>query len=179
MGQPADHPPVLLLLAAFSRHGAALQRAYEKAEAEFGPVALSSDLFDFANTDYYEPSMGHGLKKQFFAYDRLIDPVELPRIKLLTNRWEEELAARGEFAEPRPLNLDPGYLTLAKLVLASTKDHAHRLYLGQGIFGEITLQYLRSGGWTPHPWTFADYRSGVYFTFLDRCRKLLLERQKR
>lgn len=79
----------------------------------------------------------------------------------------------GRHAESRPLNLDPGYLTPAKLVLASTKDHAHRIYLRDGIFAEVTLVY-RKGKWQPLEWTYPDYRRDDYQQFFTRCRERLL-----
>ncbi len=116
--------------------------------------------------------MGADLKKQFFACERLIDPAQLIDLKLQTNRWEEEFAAQGAFPEPRPLNLDPGYITLAKLVLASTKDHSHRLYLGRGIYAEITLSY-RAGRWQESEWTYPDYRRADFQQFFVECRDYL------
>ncbi len=113
--------------------------------------------------------MGAGLKKQFLAFERLIDPAQLVNFKLQTNNWETQYAALGNHAESRPLNLDPGYITLAKLVLASTKDHSHRIYLSQGIYAEITLSF-RSGGWQPSEWTYPDYRRADFQRFFDDCR---------
>ena len=115
--------------------------AREQCDQQFGPIALASDAFDFTETDYYAATMGADLKKQFLAFERLIDPAALADIKRQTNEWEAEYAALGRHAEPRPLNLDPGYITPAKLVLASTKDHAHRIYLRDGIYAEVTLAY--------------------------------------
>jgi hypothetical protein len=191
MGQPSQHSPVLLLLAAFSRHGAALDWARQKAAEAWGPIALESPPFDFVETHYYDATMGPGLKKVFFAFQRPVDPAELVDIKLSTNRWEEEYAAcqchpasvplaepvppctsQCHPAEPRPLNLDPGYLTLAKLVLASTKDFAHRIYLSRGIYAEITLQY-RHHRWQHHEYTFPDYRRADYQQFFTQCREML------
>jgi hypothetical protein len=116
--------------------------------------------------------MGEGLKKQFFAFERLIDPGALAGIKRQTNEWEAEYAALARHPEPRPLNLDPGYITAAKLVLASTKDHAHRIYLCDGIFAEVTLSY-RAGQWQPLEWSYPDYRRDDYQSFFTRCRELL------
>jgi hypothetical protein len=172
MGQANPTSPVLLMLAAFSRHEDALRWAREKTEAAWGPVVLASPAFEFTETDYYENTMGGGLKKQFLAFQRLIDPAQLIDLKLETNHWESEYAALGRHAEPRPLNLDPGYITLAKLVLASTKDHSHRLYLGRGIYAEITLSF-RSGAWQPSEWTYPDYRRMDFQNFFIQCREHL------
>ena len=117
--------------------------------------------------------MGTDLNKQFLAFERLIDPAALADIKRQTNDWEAEYAALGRHAEPRPLNLDPGYITPAKLVLASTKDHAHRIYLRDGIYAEVTLAY-RHRQWQPLEWTYPDYRREDYQRFFTRCRDYLL-----
>ncbi|MEX2111591.1 MAG: DUF4416 family protein, partial [Pirellulales bacterium] len=169
MGDIHQPEPVLFLLAAFSRHAAALDWARQRAEAAWGPVALESPHFEFRETDYYEPTMGAGIQKCFFAFESLVDPVVLADRKIETNAWELEYATRAGHAEPRPLNLDPGYLTPAKLVLASTKDHAHRLYLARGIFAEVTL-YYKDRRWQHRDWTFPDYRRDDYQQFFSACR---------
>ncbi|MDA7979570.1 MAG: DUF4416 family protein [Pirellulales bacterium] len=171
MGDLRPRENVMLILAMFSRHARALAWARDKAEHQYGSIALASELLPFDQTNYYEADMGTPLQKQFLAFERLIELDDLPDIKLQTNAWEVELAATGEYEERRPLNLDPGYLCLGKLVLATTKDHAHRIYLRDGIFAEVTLHYDRTAGWQPNGWTFADYRVPKLWGFLDRCRK--------
>jgi hypothetical protein len=173
MGDITNPVPVLLLVAASSRHDAALAWARETIEREIGPLALVSDAFDFTETEYYAATMGDGLKKQFIACERPIDPGELARIKRQTNAWEAQYAALGRHPESRPLNLDPGYVTAAKLVLASTKDHAHRLYLADGIYAEVTLAY-RQKQWQPLDWTYPDFRRADYQAFFTACRAKLL-----
>jgi hypothetical protein len=172
MGQPSPHSPALLLLAAFSRYDAALAWARRRAVEAWGSIALESPAFAFTETDYYESTMGPGLKKAFFTFTTPFDPGELVRCKLLTNQWEAEYAAAAGHPEPRPLNLDPGYLTLGKLVLASTKDFAHRIYLSEGIFAEVTL-YYRHHVWQHHQYTFPDYRREDYQRFFSQCRQML------
>ncbi|NUQ61955.1 MAG: DUF4416 family protein [Pirellulales bacterium] len=172
MGQPSPHSPALLLLAAFSRHEDALDWARRKATDAWGPPALESPAFDFRETHYYEPTMGPDLRKIFFAFTVPLDPADLVDVKLETNRWEETYAGMAEHLEPRPLNLDPGYLTLGKLVLASTKDFTHRIYLNRGIYAEVTL-YYKHRRWQHHEWTFADYRREDYQEFFSRCRDYL------
>lgn len=167
--------PVLLMLAAFSRHEDALDWARDRAERSWGPVALASHHFIFDQTDYYTPTMGSDLRKQLVAFQELVDPEQLVACKHLTNAWEAEYAASGRHPEARPLNLDPGYITPAKLVLASTKDFAHRIYLARGIYAEVTLQY-RHGAWQPLPWTFPDYQRADYHEFFSTCRDRLVRR---
>jgi len=172
MGEPTPHSPALLLIAAFSRHDAALDWARDRAVEAFGSIGLESPVFEFSQTDYYEPTMGPELKKVFFTFDRPFDPADMVDVKLQTNAWEQEYAEQAGHDEPRPLNLDPGYLTLAKLVLASTKDHAHRIYLERGIYAEVTL-YYRDRRWQVREWTFADYRREDYQQFFSQCRQRL------
>lgn len=166
------------ILVAFSRHAAAFAWAIEQVTASWGPLALASVPFDFVETDYYRPTMGPDLRLQLFAFALRMDAAELVERKLQTKLWEQSYVRLGIHSEPRPLNLDAGYLTKAKLVLASTKDHAHRLYLGRGVFGEITLVY-RDRHWQPHPWTYPNYRREDYQEFLSRAREQLrqLERE--
>ena len=173
MGEIHASAPALLIFAASSRHEAALDWARDRSAGAYGRIALSSPAFGFTETDYYTATMGSGLKKQFFAFERLIDPAELAAIKRQTNDWEAQYAALGRHPEPRPLNLDPGYLTAAKLVLASTKDHAHRIYLRDGIFAEVTLTF-RQRKWQRHEWTYPDYRRDDYQRFFVECRDWLL-----
>lgn len=176
MGQIHLHPPVTPILAAFSRHDEALDWAHTRACQLWGPAALASPRFEFSETDYYEPTMGAGLKKCFWAFERPADPRELAEWKIQTNQWEEDYARSAGHSEPRPLNLDPGYLTPAKLVLASTKDHAHRIYLAEGIYAEVTL-YYRDGRWQAREWTFPDYRRADYQEFFSAVRLLIKGRK--
>jgi len=172
MGDINDPKPALLLIAVSSRYDEALAWAEQRTCGEFGPLRLQSEAFEFTETDYYQATMGTELKKQFLTFETLIDPGTLPQIKRLTNAMEQEYAQQHEHPEPRPLNLDPGYLTLAKLVLASTKDHAHRIYLAEGIYAEITLNY-RNRGWQQSDWTYPDYQRPDFQAFFTRCRQTL------
>jgi hypothetical protein len=177
MGQIAAHRSVLLITAAFSRYPNALQWAREQTEIDWGPIALESDLFHHDETHYYDASMGTGLTKTFWAFEQLVDPGLLPQLKIRANAWEEEYQQISSHLEQRPLNLDPGYLTEAKLVLASTKDRDHRLYLRDGIYAEGTL-YFHQGTWKTRPWTYPDYQRADYHEFFTRCREYLRRRYK-
>jgi hypothetical protein len=172
MAEPRAAAPVLLVVAAFSRHETLLARARARLEATYGPVALASAVYAFDQTTYYEATMGSGLRKQLWAFRDLIPQDRLPEIKLASNALERELAAEQAAALPaaRPINLDPGYLVMGKFVLATTKDQAHRLYLRDGIYAEVTLHY-RGGAFQPWPWTYADYRLSEVIAFLGEARE--------
>ena len=143
----------------------------------YGAVDVASDSMPFDFTHYYDDQMGGGLHRQFVAFERLIDPSDLAGIKLATNGLEDEFsAAAAPGAAKRPVNLDPGYIAPSKLVLASMKDFSHRIYLANGVYAEITLQY-HHGCWDSLPWTFPDYGSGRYDAFLTAARKRLREQQ--
>jgi hypothetical protein len=168
----------MLVVAAFSRHAVALAWARSRLEEAYGPPAAVSAPLVFDQTDYYTPTMGPDLRKQFLAFAGLREPDELAAIKLHTNALEEELAASGTYAEARPVNLDPGFLNLGKFVLATTKDQAHRIYLRQGIFAEVTLRF-HAKAFEPWPWTYADYRQPVVLEFLAEARRIYRRSHKR
>jgi hypothetical protein len=170
MAEPQLPVPVLLVVAAFSRHPEALAWAHQRLEREYGPILRAGDPFDFHHTSYYEPTMGAGLRKQLFAF-KLVAADCLPGVKLRSNALEREFAATGAYPEPRPLNLDPGVLSLGKFQLATTKDQAHRIYLRDGIFAEVTLRF-QAGAFEPWPWTYADYREPAVRAFLKELRDL-------
>jgi hypothetical protein len=169
MAEVRSPSPVLLVVAAFSRHHQALEWGGERLQSRHGPVALTSEPYPFVQTDYYADQMGTDLLKLFFAFEKLVPADCLPELKHATNRLEDELARSGQFPEARPLNLDPGILTLGKFQLATTKDQAHRIYLRDGIFAEVTLRY-QDGAFHPWPWTYADYRQACVNDFLLRAR---------
>ena len=171
MGQIEQHRPVLLIAAITSRHPSAIQWAIEKGVGEWGEISLQSPLFDFTETSFYNESMGHDLKKTLVAF-QLTDPAKLADIKIQSNNWESEYTSNNDHPEARPLNIDPGYITEAKLILATTKDRDHRIYLRDGIYAEITL-YFHAKGWTKSRWTYPDYQRADFQSFFTDCRNHL------
>jgi hypothetical protein len=175
MADPRTPDQVLLVVAAFSRHAAALARGREELSRLFGPIGVAAEPFSFCETDYYEPTMGPGLLKQLVAFQELVPPEVLADIKHRTNALERRIAETGEFPDIRPINVDPGILTLGKFVLATTKDQAHRIYLRDGIFAEVTLRY-QAGAFETWPWTYADYRRPEVHAFLKTARSYYRDR---
>ncbi len=178
MGDIRQHQPVLLVTAASSRYDDALIWARARVERDWGPTALVSERFDFSETRFYEASMGTEIKKELWAFERLVDPAQLAELKHISNDVEDEFRRLHDYPEPRPLNLDPGYLSEAKLVLATTKDRDHRLYLDRGIYAEVTL-YYHGRAWQSRPWTYPDYQRSDYHQFFTRCREYLRQRYGR
>jgi hypothetical protein len=144
----------------------ALSRAKIILQRKFGKIDFISPVLAFCYTDYYEKEFGKDLKRQFVSFRRLIDPSQLYRIKLNTNKIERELSRRAR----RLVNIDPGYLDLAKLVLASTKDYNHRIYLKKGIYAEVTLFY-RDKAFRSWEWTYPDYKSPEYLAIFQKIRE--------
>ncbi len=160
----------MLVIACFSRHPEALAWAGDRLTERFGDVVLTSPDFDFHQTTYYEPTMGPNLKKRFLAFRDLVPSDCLADVKLFTIDLERQLAQTKQFPDLRPLNLDPGLLQMGKFLLATTKDQAHRIYLRDGIFAEVTLRF-HDGVFDVWPWTYRDYREPAVLAFLQQARE--------
>ncbi len=150
MGDAHSPSPVLPFVAVTSRYADAIEWSLAQWAELCGAPLAQSDLLTFDQTDYYRPSMGDDLRKCLAVFAPHADPAQLVAWKLQSNRLEQRYAAEFLHPQTRPVNIDPGYVTLGKLVLASTKDHAHRIYLDRGIYAEVTLQY-RGGAWQSLP----------------------------
>ncbi len=171
--------PVIRFCAVISGDALIRRRAIEKLESHWGEIFHQSDPLPFEAGGYYAGSMGEHLQKELIGFRQPCDAAELADWKLWTNTLETQVAAAesaaesaAEAAPARPLNLDPGYITQAKLVLATTKDRDHRVYLRDGMFGEITLTYTAKK-WVHHRWTYPDYRTAAVAEFATTCRNHL------
>jgi hypothetical protein len=157
--------PVKLIAPMLAADPASFQPAQEALEERFGPLDFVSNDLPFTFTRYYAEELGEHLLRRFVSVRDLIDPGELAGIKLWSNTLEDSLRRAGK----RTVNVDPGYVCGGKLVLATTKDQAHRIYLCDGIYAEATLLY-RAGKFVPQPWTYPDYASEPYHRILMDIR---------
>lgn len=167
MGKAEPPKPVKLFVGLLTSHLDLLPDVSKALEERLGPVDYSSDFMEFKFTRYYETEMGPGLKRKFLSFERLALPGELAGIKLFTNSLEERWSEDGR----RLVNLDPGYLNQARVVLASTKDFSHRIYIGEGIYAEVTLMFHRNR-FDALPWTYPDFQRPDYQQFFLHIREM-------
>ena len=166
MSVPAPPRPAKLLVGFFLARQDLAEAVVAGLEDLFGPVDLVSGWLAFDYTDYYEREMGSPLHRRLVAFRDLIDQERLPDIKHQTNDLERGFARDGR----RRVNIDPGYLLLERLVLATGKNFSHRIYLRRGIYADLTLVY-RKGRFESLPWTYPDYADARLQDFLFKVRQ--------
>lgn len=161
--------PIKLIVGVLFRQQETLTQAMTELAAQAGPYETMGPAEPFAWSPYYNEEMGGPPLRQFFAFLLLHPQGELVRWKLCTGAIEDRYRnAQGQ----RTINLDPGYLSLGNLVLATTKEATHRIYLGQGIWADLTLTY-RKGEYQTFPWTYPDYASAPVRAWLHQLREQL------
>ncbi len=166
MGAIRNKERVILVAGLLLKNDEALRQLLEKElEKLWGPMSHGSEEVDFSFSDYYEKEMGVKLKRRFVAFQEPFYAGNLLQAKLNSNEIEERLA----ISRKRRVNVDPGYLDLSKVVVASTKDATYRVYLGEGIYAQSMLRY-EGGSYHPWKWTYPDYRSEMAIAFFNRVR---------
>lgn len=181
MGEIGSMPkPVKLFIGMLSSEVPLFDESKERLKETFGPIDLESPVWEWVHTDYYLKEMGEGLKRKFIFFERLISPEIISGVKLKTKGLERQylnpplspLTNGGQRGVGgRRINLDPGYLDLARVVLVSTKDFSHRIYLGNSIYAEVTLMYSGKTYQTL-PWTYPDFRTEEYLKLFKNARVL-------
>ena len=170
MGAIRNLIPVKLFIGVLASDATFIPAVERRLTDAYGPVDHRSPIIPFGFTNYYEPEMGPALDRVFYSFERLIEADQLPEIKRQTNNIEGEMTPLLKTVR-RPVNLDPGYLEQAKVILASTKNFYHRIYLGKGIFGEVTMQF-KNNAYQFFPWTYPDYQSKEYQEFFLNLRQI-------
>ncbi len=168
MSQPRSASPAKLIVGFLVRDKSLARGIIDALGNSFGPVDLLSPWLPFDFTDYYTLEMGAPLHRRLLAYKNLVAQDELPTIKHITNRLEASHSTQGR----RRVNIDPGLLLRERFVLATGKNFTHRVYLGQGIYADLTLIYRRDA-FQALPWTYPDYTDTRLQAFLLRARSKL------
>ena len=151
------------------------QEALKTMTDKFGPYDFETEEFSFTEefSSYYDEELGGEAKRKILSFERLVNPKDQADIKTYTNEVETSFSIEGN----RKINLDPGFLSHGRLLLATTKKTGFRIPLKDGIYTELTLFYAR-GGWQKLPWTYRDYQSKRVQDFLTTVRKRYLEQRK-
>ena len=170
MSNPSDAEDVKLISSLFSSQAKLIDRVILDMEGLFGPTDWISPAFFFDRTKYYEKEMGWPLHRRFISFKTLVRPQDIVEIKWKTNDLERRESQGGK----RKINIDPGYVALERLVLATGKNYTHRIYLSDGIYADLTLIYQR-GSFSPLAWTYRDYGDPEIIDYFNEIR----ERYKR
>lgn len=171
MGKPKEPKPAKLFMSLIASEDEFLHQGAEDLCLDFGEIDFTSERLPFCFTDYYAKEMGDRLFRHFITFKNLISINLLPDVKRSTNRFEERYATP---MENRRLNIDPGYVCLEHVILATTKGYAHRPYLRDGIYADLTLIY-RNKSFQPLEWTYPDYRQEEVIKLFNQFRKRYAE----
>ena len=159
-------PPAKLVCSIFSQQEGLINRVADALCGAYGTADFKSPVIPFDRTFYYEPEFGSGLKRIFMGFTELVFQDVLVDVKHATHKLEQEFSKEGK----RQANIDPGILTAERLVLATGKNLPHRIYLGRGVFANLTFIY-RKDSFIPLPWTYPDYASKEVIEFWNNVRK--------
>jgi hypothetical protein len=170
MSHPQPPKPAKLIIGLFTQQQERMTVVATELMESFGSIDMISPLFPFDFTTYYEKEMGCALLRRIFVFKSLIEQDDLADIKLKTNAIETKFSTDGM----RQVNIDPGYLLMERLVLATGKNFAHRIYIGKCIYADLTLIYQKNG-YQPLPWTYPDYAHDTIRNFLVLVRNKYME----
>ena len=171
MSVPKIPDPAKLVMSVFMKQKPLFESVFPLLETIGGPVDLVSKWLEFDFTNYYHKEMGHPLFRRILAFKSLMDQADLSKIKQATNAAEQQFVTDRQ----RRINIDPGYLLPSRFVLATGKDYAHRIYIGDHMYADLTLMYIGKQ-FVPLDWTYPDYRSKEIIRFLEQVRdKYLLD----
>jgi hypothetical protein len=173
MGIAAPFNKVKLFSGVIYANDRVYEEAKKKLEELFSPVDLEAGPFSFDFTTYYNREMGSPLFRRFIAFEKLISPEELPDIKLLTDRMEMETAVNGN----RIINLDPGYLSEANVIIATTKNYYQRVPLSKGIYAHMEYVIKKKKLWTLE-WTYPDFKTPQYMDFFEKLNQLFKQSRR-
>jgi len=166
MGNVILPDKVKLVITVFSQDKKIIEKIKHILNKRFGLIDYESYDLKLI-TNYYEDELGDNLVRQFYAFKKLINRDKIAEIKLYTNRLEDKLKVNTK----RIINIDPGYLSLGKFILATTKNQQQRIYLKNGIFAECALRY-KNGGFVTWDWTYPDYATEAYRKVLNEIREV-------
>ena len=166
MSDPYEAEDVKLISSLFSPQKQLIDKVVSELEEIFGPTDWISPELLFDRTKYYAREMGWPLHRRFISFKNLIRPEDIAGIKLKTNRVENRYLED----EKRRINIDPGYISLERMILATGKNYTHRIYLAGGIYADLSLIFHR-GSFRPLKWTYMDYAEPEIIGYFNDVRE--------
>ena len=176
MGTARELKAAKYFVALLSSDGNLLTTVEADLSAVLGEIDARSEIVPWTASNFYEKEMGRGLLRRFVSFSFLQSPEDLAAIKLQMQRIENNY--RTVSSAGRRVNLDPGYIDMFKLVLASTKNAGQRIYLRSGIYAEATLLY-HDAAFHGLVYTYRDYLWPESLAFFTQMRaRYLMELRK-
>lgn len=174
MSSPHPPVPVKFFASMISSQDELISRASQALVEQQGKIDLMSERFPFDYTTYYEEEMGKGLFRRFLFFEEMSSPDRIPSLKGVADRIEERFPGPSG----RTVNIDPGYVTTHHVVLATHKNYAHRIYLRDRVYADLTLIY-QQGSFHPLDWTYPDYRSPGVISLFHKVRERYMQQLKK
>jgi len=174
VAEQSPFQPVLPFVGILFTDEILLRKALRRMEIVIPALVRASEPFPFDHTDYYNKEMIGNITRIWIASEQLADPSGLADWKIASNAIEHELAS----PEGRTVNIDPGFIGLPRVVLASCKGHPQRIPLRDGIYAETELIF-RHEEWVNTPWTYRDYANSSAKKFFAEQREYLLKLLRR
>jgi len=168
MARRQTPPPGRLVVSIIYSSIDALADALKLLERQFGRVQYETIETTYSATTYAE-EMGDSLQRRFFSFEKPVERDRLPQIKTACQKIEKQFGDHVDDFTFRTVNLDPGILTPDNLVMASTREYNHRIYLSDGVFADLVLVFAK-GRFVRMPWTISDFYHGEAIEFFLRVR---------
>ncbi|MBN2183741.1 MAG: DUF4416 family protein [Candidatus Krumholzibacteriota bacterium] len=174
-GAPVKFFAALLLseeMAGSAAH-ADMDKLLKELEGILGPIDYRGKAFPFDMTDYYEDEMGPGISRVIVSFAPLGEAMDIVQVKHSARSLEDSFSKDGK----RRINIDPGYIDFFKAVLASFKEGPQKIYIGEGVYADPVLMY-QEGRWITLPWTFPDFKKGLYMDDLSAIRDIYKKKRR-
>ncbi len=142
-------------------------RVKKMLEKDFSEIDYESNEIPFVFTNYYNNEMGTPLYRKFLSFSKKIQPEKLSGIKILTNSIESSMMIAGK----RVVNIDPGYISDANVIIATAKNYYHRVPLSNGIYAHIEY-VIKNKKFYFLEWTYPDFKTQEYLVFFRKLKEL-------
>ncbi len=135
---------------------------------KFGNILEETKPFQLPFSKYYIQEMGEPLQKKYILLEKVIDKTFLKELKIFSMELENKFSKNNR----RNINIDPFYIDMDQLVIATKKYRGNRIYIGDNLYIELEL-WFHNKSYQPFPWTYIDYKEHI--PFFNKFRKKYLK----